>query len=146
LAKLSLSSGSFPYRNKQSRRALAQYGLAVKLSGSFPLGRSVLARAQAIAGQGTAAEETLRDLLKLLESSDAYVPAYGIALIYLGLDNKVAALEWLNKAYEERFIWLVYLNVDPAFDNIRDDAGFHGLQQRMSLSNPRESSAVPDVP
>lgn len=134
------------YERKQMyEEAVAQYRLAVKLSGSFPLGRSVLARAQALAGQKAAAEETLSELLKLAESSDPYVPAYGIALIYLGLENKLAALEWLNKAYEERFIWLVYLNVDPTFDNIRDDAGFHSLQQRMSLSRPPELAALPAV-
>lgn len=70
------------------------------------------------------------------------MPAYGIALIHLGLDNRVAALEWLNKAYEEGFIWMVYLNVDPAFDNIRDEADFKSVQQRMSLSHPPETPAV----
>jgi TolB-like protein/Flp pilus assembly protein TadD len=120
-------------QKKMYEEAVAQYRLAVKMSGNFPLGRSVLARAQALAGQRAAAEETLRDLLKLSESSDAYVPAYGIALIHLGLDDKVPALEWLNKAYEERFIWLVYLNVDPTFDNIRNEPGFQKLQQRMSF-------------
>ena len=113
--------------------ALTECSLAVKMSGSFPLGRAVLARAQANAGKTPEAEETLRALIALSESGETYVPAYGVALIHLGLGDKAGALEWLNKAYEERFIWLVYLSVDPAFDGLRQEPGFKQLQARMAF-------------
>ncbi len=113
--------------------ALAECSIVVEMSGSFPLGRAVLARAQARAGKRLEAEETLRDLLKLSRSGETYVPAYGIALIHLGLGDKARALEWLNKAHEERFIWMVYLNVDPVFDSLREEFAFKQLQKRMAF-------------
>jgi len=63
------------------------------MSGSTPLGRAVLARAQAVAGQTGEAEGALRELINLSESGETYVPAYGIALIHLGLDDKTSALD-----------------------------------------------------
>jgi len=117
--------------------ALAQCSLAVKMSGSTPLGRAVLARAQAVAGQTGEAEGALRELINLSESGETYVPAYGIALIHLGLDDKTSALEWVNRAYDERFIWLVYLNVDPVWDGLRQEPGFKQLQQRMAFPDIR---------
>lgn len=107
--------------------------IAVEMTGGFPLGRAVLAKAQAIAGKRGEAEETLSALIKLSEIGETYVPAYGIALIHLGLDDKARALEWLNKAYEERFIWMVYLNVDPVFDSLRQEFAFKQLQKRIKF-------------
>jgi hypothetical protein len=52
------------------------------MTGDFPLGRAVLAKAQAIAGKRVEAEETLSALTKLSEVGEIYVPAYGIALIH----------------------------------------------------------------
>jgi TolB-like protein/DNA-binding SARP family transcriptional activator len=108
--------------------------IAVELTAGFPLGRAVLAKAQALAGKTDEAESTLRTLTNLSESGETYVPAYGIALIHLGLGAKASALEWLNKAYEERFIWMTYLKVDPVFDSLRQELGFEQLQKRMNFS------------
>lgn len=107
--------------------------IAVEMTGGFPLGRAVLAKAQAIAGKRGEAEETLSALIKLSEIGETYVPAYGIALIHLGLGDKARALEWLNKAYDERFIWMVYLKVDPVFDSLRQEFAFKQLQKRMAF-------------
>lgn len=113
--------------------ALEACRIAVEMTGGFPLGRAVLAKTQAIAGKRCEAEETLSALIKLSEIGETYVPAYGIALIHLGLGDKARTLEWLNKAYEERFIWMVYLNVDPVFDSLRQEFAFKQLQKRMAF-------------
>jgi tetratricopeptide (TPR) repeat protein len=113
--------------------ALETCRIAVEMTGGFPLGRAVLARSQAMAGKRDVAEETLGALRELFELGETFVPAYGIALIHLGLGDKAQALEWLNKAYEERFIWMVYLNVDPVFDSLRQELAFKQLQKRMAF-------------
>ena len=66
-------------------------------------------------------------------SDSVYVPAYGIALIYLGLGDHNTAVEWLLKAYEEHFIWLAYLNVDPVFDGVRAHPAFQRLPELMNF-------------
>lgn len=106
---------------------------ATDLTGGFPLGQAILAHAEALAGNTVAARSTLDSLLKLKSQGSAYVPANGIALIHLGLGEDEQAINWFNEAFDERFIWLVYLNVDPVFDRLRTKAGFQALQQRMAF-------------
>jgi len=56
-----------------------------------------------------------------------------IAEVYAALGEAGSAIEWLNRAYEDRRAWLVYLNSDPAYDTLRDDARFRTLAARMGL-------------
>ena len=64
---------------------------------------------------------------------EEYVTPYGVALIFAGLDDKEQAMNWLRKAHEERSHWLVWLNLDPRFDNIRADHRFHEILVQMNL-------------
>jgi tetratricopeptide (TPR) repeat protein len=121
--------------------ALTHYQRAVDLTGSFHLGRAIIAHAQAAAGDTEGATQILNTLLELSEGGQGYSPAYGIALIYLGLDDKVQALDWLEKAFDERFIWLAYLDVDPVFDPVRQDFRFKQLLKRMQF--PRQNRIQP---
>src|SRR5206468_7572537 len=52
------------------------------------------------------------------------------------LGQKEQALEWLEKAYDERSDLLVYLKVDPIFDSrLRSEPRFGKLLQRMGLAD-----------
>jgi hypothetical protein len=66
-------------------------------------------------------------------SKQKYVPAFFIAIIYVGLGEKDQAFEWLEKAYQERNPNLVNLKVQPIFDPIRSDPRFANLVQRVRL-------------
>ncbi len=46
---------------------------------------------------------------------------------------KEQALDWLEKAYEERNWYLVFINVDPTFDPLRDNPRFQQLLRRMNF-------------
>jgi TolB-like protein len=114
-------------------RAIKAHRKAADLTGGFPLGQAILARAEALAGNKETARATLDSLLRLKSNGSVYVPAYGIALIHLGLGEDEQALDWFHEAFDERFIWMVYLNVDPVFDSLRKMAGFQTLQQRLAF-------------
>lgn len=43
------------------------------------------------------------------------------------------ALEWLEKAYEERDGNMPYINGDPILDGLRDELRFQNLLQGMNL-------------
>lgn len=43
------------------------------------------------------------------------------------------ALEWLEKAYEDREPRMAYLKVDPIFDPLRSDPRFRDLLRRMNF-------------
>jgi len=76
-----------------------------------------------------------RDRLeRLLErSKHEYVSPDTIATLYIRLDDKDKAFEWLNKALEARDIRFTYLVTDPRFDNIRSDPRYAALLQRANL-------------
>ena len=40
-------------------------------------------------------------------------------------------MERLEKAFDERSYWLIYLKVDPALDPLRGEARFIDLQQKI---------------
>jgi len=63
-------------------------------------------------------------------AAQRYVSSYVIALVHIGLGDHDRAFASLERACEERAGYLVYLNVDPAVDPIRDDARFGELLRK----------------
>ena len=68
-----------------------------------------------------------------LQARREYVPAYGLAEVYATLGDKEEAFAWLERAYEERSSWLVYIKVEPRLDTLRSDLRFQDLLRRMRL-------------
>jgi TolB-like protein/DNA-binding winged helix-turn-helix (wHTH) protein/Tfp pilus assembly protein PilF len=60
-------------------------------------------------------------------------PAGSLAQLYARLGDKEAALRWLERAVEQRDVWL-YLKADPAYDSIRAEPRFQSLVRRMHLN------------
>jgi serine/threonine-protein kinase len=59
--------------------------------------------------------------------------ALNLALIYAALGNQDAAFHQLDVSYTDRCHALLYLNVDPRFDDLRPDARFGALLRKMRL-------------
>jgi len=112
------------------REAIGDFQKGVKLSGS-PLILALLGHAYAASGQKAAAQNVISELRDLQER--LYVSPYTIAAIYAGLGEKDQAFKWLDKAEEERDIWLMNLKVDPVFKTLRSDPRFPDLLVRTRL-------------
>src|SRR4029453_4622643 len=56
--------------------------------------------------------------------------------MHVGRGRNEAALNWLEKAYEERSYWLIYLHVDPALDPLRTNPRFMELLRKVAGSEP----------
>jgi hypothetical protein len=67
-------------------------------------------------------------------SRERYVPAYARALIYLGLRENQRAWEWLERAYEEHDVHLLFLTVDPKWDGFRSERRFAELMRRCNFT------------
>ena len=67
-------------------------------------------------------------------SKRRYVSSYRVGAIYLGLGETETALEWLERAVEERDSWLVWLNVDPVLDSLRAHPRFKDFVRRVGLA------------
>jgi TolB-like protein/Tfp pilus assembly protein PilF/predicted Ser/Thr protein kinase len=63
------------------------------------------------------------------QSNRAY--SMRIATLYIYAGEKDRALDWLEIAFQERMQNLVYLNVQPKWDPLRDDPRFQDLIRRM---------------
>lgn len=85
----------------------------------------------AAAGRRGQAEHTLRELRSL--SEEAYVPPYNMAVVYNGLGDSTEAVRWLERAYNERDVRMVFLGVDPLWDSLRSHPVFSSLLERMRL-------------
>jgi hypothetical protein len=66
-------------------------------------------------------------------SKQSFVPSLFVALVYAGLEDKDQAFTWLEKAYDERFNRLAYLNVEALWDPLRSDSRFADLLRRVGI-------------
>jgi len=64
-------------------------------------------------------------------SKSQYVPAYAIALIYVGLGERDHVFEWLQRAYDERSTSMAYLKVDPSLNAFRSDRRFAAMAKSI---------------
>jgi len=87
----------------------------------------VLARA----GKRTEAEGLLAELEA--QRRRDYVSPVAFATLYLGLDDHERALDWTERALDERRGWLAYLRVNPLLDPLRGQARFEAMIQKLGL-------------
>nr|MQY60425.1 tetratricopeptide repeat protein [bacterium] len=113
------------------QEAMATQEKAVVLSEGAPIYKSNLGMIYAKAGKKKEAQEILDELKQI--SKRRYVPATLIADIYIGLGKNDLALEWLEKAYEQRDIYLIWLKVKPRYDSLRANPRFKTLLKKMDL-------------
>jgi TolB-like protein/Flp pilus assembly protein TadD len=86
---------------------------------------------QGVAGDRSGARASLQQLERI--SPHRYVPALYMAAIHTGLGDKDQASQWLQKAYDERCDYLVYLWAEPAAQSLRSDPRFALLLSRIPL-------------
>ena len=98
-------------------------------AGQFLLG--FLGHAQGRAGRRQDAQRTLETLHAM--AGHTYVSPFSLALVHLGLDEIEESFSELEKAFEERTCWLVWVGVDPMFDRLRSEPRFQSLVSRIGL-------------
>jgi len=85
----------------------------------------------ALAGDRDKANKALNELREI--SKRHYVSPYWFAGVYAGLGDKEQAFAWLDKAYQDRTLFLIWLKVEPQFENLRDDPRYNDLLRRIGL-------------
>jgi hypothetical protein len=76
------------------------------------------------------AEKLLADLMA--KSKREYVSPFYIAMVIEGLGRTALAMDWLEKAFDDRSNGLVFLKVDPELDSLRTNARFVELQRQLN--------------
>lgn len=127
-------------------RAYFQLGSALVMSGQLSEGIKALeasqpernARYLAYLGYAYAAarnEKRAREILEdlIVRSGKQYVSSFGIALVHVGLGEQQAAIDRLERAYQDHAFELAHLNLTPAFNSLRTDPRFQNLLSKLGL-------------
>ncbi|MFL5530348.1 MAG: protein kinase domain-containing protein [Gemmatimonadaceae bacterium] len=93
-----------------------------------------LAYSLAAAGDKSYAKELIAELECELETE--YVSPVELAMAYMAAGDNQKALEWTNRAIDERRGWAAYLRVHPVVDSLRAEPGFDALIRRMNYEAP----------
>jgi serine/threonine-protein kinase len=120
------------YEQKQMyTEAVAEFQKALALSGEDAELLSARGHFYAALGETEKANEVLEQMSDL--ATHRYVPAYLFARVYLGFGDYDRVFELLERACDERYGYLAYLNVEPLFDKIRSDPRFASIVGRVGL-------------
>jgi tetratricopeptide (TPR) repeat protein len=90
-----------------------------------------VAAAYAAAGDPAEARRRLQEATRRVHAAKSYLRPGWVAEVYVALGDKDEAMVWLERAYQERDIWLALLKVWPRFDPLRSDPRFQDLLRRM---------------
>ena len=104
---------------------------AVVLPGSGAYTKATLGWILARSGKRAEAEQILHELEAVARES--YVSPVAFAILQVGLGNVDRALDWAERAYDEKRGWLVYFKVNPMLDALRDNPRFAALLRKMRL-------------
>jgi tetratricopeptide (TPR) repeat protein len=113
--------------------AIAEFEEGVRLSGRRIEAVANLGHAYAVSGRRAEAMRLIEELKGWSERG--YDPLANIALVHAGLGQNDEAMRWLEKAYQARSAWLIYLSLraGPRWDALRSDARFQNLLRRIGF-------------
>lgn len=114
-------TGDFEAAIMELRTAMELHGGGPEVTG--------LGHAYARAGRIDDAHRVIAELQR--RAARSYISPHAFALIYAGMNEPDNTLAWLERAYEDRTHWLVFLQVEPRFDSLREDARFIDLLRRV---------------
>jgi Tfp pilus assembly protein PilF len=111
--------------------ALSEAQQAASYSGGAPRYVAGVGDALAAAGKRAEAHSIIDELVR--SSKSGHVSPFYIAEVYSTLGERDQAFEGLEKAYQVRDDELIWILIDPSFDNIRSDPRYADLLRRMGL-------------
>ena len=113
----------------QYAEAIAETQKEMSLNGETTITLCYLAHDYAMSGKR---DEALA-ILNKLKTTKEHVSRAALAVLYLGLGDKEAALDALERAYQERDTGMRDLKVDPYLDPLRSEPRFQDLLRRTGL-------------
>ncbi len=115
----------------QFAEAVAELEKAAQLSKNSAPAVAALARVYAISGRAPEARARLEQLKRQAESQ--YVSPFYLAQVHAALAEPEVAMDYLEKAFQDRSNSMIFLRVDPEFDTLRANPRFQKILERMQL-------------
>ena len=112
--------------------AVTAYERGVELSPEHLQVKADLAIVYAAVGQKAQAQKILEEFEE--KARREYVPPYALAMAHMAVGNLDGTFAWLDKMYEERSPWLIWMNVQPRHDRLRGDPRFQQLLKKIGFT------------
>jgi TolB-like protein/Tfp pilus assembly protein PilF len=125
LGRAYVQKGMYREAIRSARRAVALEGGNVRYVAS-------LTHICGIAGKRSDASQLLGQIKRIM--MQRYVPAYPVAICYVGLGKKGEALAWLTRACEERSAESPFAKIDPRLAGLHGEPGFREILRKLGLN------------
>jgi TolB-like protein/Flp pilus assembly protein TadD len=100
-----------------------------------PHSRSFSFLGYALAKSGRKAEAN-EELQKILDQSRLqWVSPYSVAMLYNGLDDREQTFKWLEKGLADHDPRMVFLKVEPKWNNLRSEAHFQEISKKAGFTD-----------
>ncbi|MGA8671363.1 MAG: winged helix-turn-helix domain-containing protein [Terracidiphilus sp.] len=127
-----MTAGMCQYAQSQFPEAIQEYTKALAMNPESTYAQAGLGMSYARSGNRSEACRAIEKLKSM--AKDTYVsPAY-IAVVYQVLGDTDSEFAWYAKAYDDLAEWLLWLTVDPIYDNQRNDPRFQDLVKRVGVA------------
>jgi TolB-like protein/Flp pilus assembly protein TadD len=117
--------------------ALAACDAAWEFSGGNSEALSLAGYVHAVSGERAKAESKIQQLLE--QKANRYVPPYSVALVFAGLGETESALQWLERALEDRDVHMPFL-LDHKWNGLRSNEQFRQILSRVGFSISNKSA------
>jgi TolB-like protein/class 3 adenylate cyclase/Flp pilus assembly protein TadD len=111
--------------------AVAAYQRGVELEPGDLYLQADLAIVYAAAGKKDQAQKILEEFEE--KAQREYVPPYALAMAHMAVGDLDGTFAWLDKTYEERTPWLIFMNEHPRYDRLRGDPRFQELLRKIGF-------------
>ena len=127
-----LGIGHVYERRGDYKAAIAEYRFAVQYSPRSRAAKAALGHALAQSGETLEAKQILNDLVRA--SHEGYVSPVHLAIVSAGLGDKETALNWLERAHDERNASLSGIGMELQLQSLSGDPRFRKLLQQVGLT------------
>jgi TolB-like protein/AraC-like DNA-binding protein/Tfp pilus assembly protein PilF len=129
------SHGFLLLQMKQYKEAITYFNKAIAIEGiRYPRMLGWMGAAYARSGDRDHALKIINELKGRLANHDKASIAFFIAVIYSALDDKKAALSWLQTAYSSHDMEMPWLMTEPQFYNLHGEPEFQKLKQQIGFN------------
>jgi serine/threonine-protein kinase len=112
-----------------AREAVEAFRDAVRLSNRASLYLTMLAYSLAVAGAYKESRAVLRELAELAKRE--FVWPMGMAMAHAHLGDTGVALDYLERAYDERVGWMLLAPREPGLDILRNEPRYQALMRKI---------------
>jgi TolB-like protein/Tfp pilus assembly protein PilF len=119
-------------RQGRYAEALAEAQKSIQFSNRSNAALALLGHVYGKLGRRSEADAVIKELETRIAAKQA--DGRDLAVLYAGLDDKDKAFEWLQKAFENRSVFLVFLKLEPLMEPLRSDPRWSDLERRVGIS------------